>query len=105
MYDIIELSKKSQEDLIAIAKELSVKKPESIKKEDLIYVILDEQAIQSKENPVKKTRKRQPKSAEKAPAQPKEAAPATAPAPEEAQAAAEKPAPKKRSSLKRGWPM
>ena len=92
MYDIIELSKKSQEDLIAIAKELSVKKPESIKKEDLIYVILDEQAIQSKENPVKKTRKRQPKSAEKAPAQPKEAAPA----PEEAQAAAEKPAPKKR---------
>ena len=92
MYDIIELSKKSQEDLIAIAKELSVKKPESIKKEDLIYVILDEQAIQSKENPVKKTRKRQPKSAEKAPAQPKEAAPA----PEEAQAATEKPAPKKR---------
>ena len=92
MFDIIELSKKSQEDLIAIAKELSVKKPESIKKEDLIYVILDEQAIQSKENPVKKTRKRQPKSAEKAPAQPKEAAPA----PEEAQAAAEKPAPKKR---------
>ncbi len=51
MYDIIELSKKSPEDLYAIAKELNVKKPESISKEDLIYVILDEQAIQSKESP------------------------------------------------------
>jgi len=85
MYDIIELSKKSQEDLIAIAKQLSVKKPESIKKEDLVYVILDEQAIQSKENPVKKLKKRQPKKAEAAkaakaetPSQPAEPAPAAA---------------------------
>ena len=57
MYDKIELSKKSQEDLIAIAKGLNVKKPESISQEDLIYVILDEQAIQSKEMPPKKGRK------------------------------------------------
>ncbi|MDD2293594.1 MAG: transcription termination factor Rho [Bacteroidales bacterium] len=51
MYDIIELSKKSPDELFAIAKDLNVKKPESISKEDLIYVILDEQAIQSKEPP------------------------------------------------------
>ncbi len=51
MYDILELSAKSQEDLYAIAKELNIKKPENIKKEDLIYVILDEQAIQSNESP------------------------------------------------------
>lgn len=51
MYDILELNKKSPEELYSIAKELNVKKPESIAKEDLIYVILDEQAIQSKENP------------------------------------------------------
>ena len=58
MYDKIELSKKSQEDLIAIAKGLNVKKPESISKEDLVYVILDEQAVQSKEMPPKKGRKK-----------------------------------------------
>lgn len=58
MYDKIELSKKSQEDLIAIAKGLNVKKPESISQEDLIYVILDEQAVQSKEMPPKKGRKK-----------------------------------------------
>lgn len=58
MYDIIELSAKTQDELVAIAKKLNVKKPESIKKEDLIYVILDEQAIQSKELPAKKPRKR-----------------------------------------------
>ena len=51
MYDIIELSKKSPEDLFAIAKDLNIKKPESISKDELIYVILDEQAIQSKESP------------------------------------------------------
>lgn len=56
MYDKIELSSKSQEDLIAIAKELKIKKPESIKAEDLIYVILDEQAVQTNERPARKTK-------------------------------------------------
>ena len=64
MYDILELSAKSQEDLYAIAKELNIKKPESIKKEDLIYVILDEQAIQSNESP--KPRKARPRIAKPA---------------------------------------
>lgn len=98
MYDIIELSKKNQEDLIAIAKELSVKKPESIDKEALIYAILDEQAIQSRENPAKKTRKRTAKSA----AAKESAAPAEKPAEKPAVTSVaeaeteQKPAPKKR---------
>lgn len=51
MYDIIELNTKSLEDLFEIAKELNIKKAQSYPKEELIYKILDEQAIQSKENP------------------------------------------------------
>ena len=89
MYDILELSAKSQEDLYAIAKELNIKKPENIKKEDLIYVILDEQAIQSNESP--KPRKARPRIAKPAaqkvavssPAEPEvkeQPAPAAAPA-------------------------
>lgn len=58
MLDIIELSSKSQEDLVAIAKELNVRKPESLDKDTLIYAILDEQAIQSKESPVKRQRRK-----------------------------------------------
>ena len=65
MLDIIELNNKSQDDLVAIAKELKVRKPESLAKEDLIYAILDEQAIQSKELPPKSTqRKKRTKKAE-----------------------------------------
>ena len=51
MYDIIQLNAKSQEDLFVIAKELNIKKAESLSKEDLVYRILDEQAIQSVGNP------------------------------------------------------
>ena len=73
MFDIIELSNKSKEELVAIAKELSVRKPESLDKETLVYSILDEQAIQSKESPVKKQRKKNTKKSgnqENAPADP-----------------------------------
>ncbi len=81
MYDIIQLNAKSQDDLIAIAKELQIKKAESFSKEDLIYQIIDEQAIQSKENPKpKRVRTRIVKentpvasSEEKRPTQPKKA--------------------------------
>ena len=58
MLDIIELSNKSQEDLVAIAKELKVRKPESLGKDDLVYAILDEQAIQSKESPARQRQQR-----------------------------------------------
>ena len=44
MYDIIELSKKGQEDLFAIAEELKLSNFKKLTKEELIYEILDEQA-------------------------------------------------------------
>lgn len=49
MYDILELSKKLVPELREIAKELNIKKAESLKKQDLIYKILDQQAIVSTE--------------------------------------------------------
>ncbi|MGE5393878.1 MAG: transcription termination factor Rho [Candidatus Saccharibacteria bacterium] len=49
MYDIIELSRKLLPDLKEIAKELDIKKIESYKKQDLIYKILDHQAIKASE--------------------------------------------------------
>lgn len=45
MYDILELNKKLVSDLRAIARQLGIKKVESIKKQELIYKILDQQAI------------------------------------------------------------
>ncbi len=112
MYDIIELSKKSQEDLYAIAKELNIAKPQSIAPGDLIYTILDEQAIQSRENPrpkkqrqrIKVAKTQQNAPAAPAPAAEKPAAQAPAPA-ESADAApaapAEQPAPKRRGRPKK----
>ena len=66
MLDIIELSSKSQEDLVAIAKELNVRKPASLSKDDLVYAILDEQAIQSKESPAKQRQQRKKSGSKKA---------------------------------------
>ncbi len=51
MYGILELNSKSFEELVKIAEELNIKRASSSEREDLIYSILDEQAIQSKENP------------------------------------------------------
>lgn len=45
MYNIIQLNDKNLSELQSIAKDLGIKKPESFKKEDLVYKILDEQAI------------------------------------------------------------
>jgi transcription termination factor Rho len=50
MYDILELSKKLLPELKDIAKELKINKAESLKKQDLIYKILDQQAIEATEN-------------------------------------------------------
>lgn len=50
MYDILELSKKLLPELKEIAKELNIKKTESLKKQDLIYKILDQQAIEATDN-------------------------------------------------------
>lgn len=47
MYDILELSKKLLPELKDIARELKINKAESLKKQDLIYKILDQQTIES----------------------------------------------------------
>ena len=49
MYDILELSNKLLPELRDIAKELKIKRIESLKKQDLIYRILDQQAIEATE--------------------------------------------------------
>ncbi|MDR1552730.1 MAG: transcription termination factor Rho [Prevotellaceae bacterium] len=50
MYDILVLNQKTKEQLFEIAQTLNVKKFQTLTKEDLIYRILDEQAIQSIKN-------------------------------------------------------
>jgi transcription termination factor Rho len=49
MYDILELNEKLLPDLKEIAKDLGVKKIETLKKQDIIYKILDQQAIAATE--------------------------------------------------------
>ncbi|MFA7458510.1 MAG: Rho termination factor N-terminal domain-containing protein, partial [Bacteroidales bacterium] len=74
MYDIIELSSKSMEELHRIANALEIKKVESIAKNELIYQILDIQAesgasasssgtSNTKKQTSRRTRKPQPKPA------------------------------------------
>ena len=50
MYDILELSNKLLPELREIARELKIKRSESLKKQDLIYKILDQQAIEATAN-------------------------------------------------------
>jgi len=47
MYDILELSKKLVPELREIARELKINKADTLKKQDLIYKILDQQVIGS----------------------------------------------------------
>ena len=54
MYNIIQLNDKNLSELQVIAKELGIKKADSYKKEDLVYKILDEQAIVDHNLPRKK---------------------------------------------------
>jgi len=59
MYDILELNKMLVSDMRNIARELGIKKVEAIKKQDLIYTILDQQAInESKEKSISKDTER-----------------------------------------------
>ena len=53
MYDIIELNKKLVTELREVAKTLEIKKSDKLKKEELVYAILDQQSI----NPPKKESK------------------------------------------------
>ncbi len=49
MYDILELNKKLVSELKEIAKDLKIKRVETLRKQDLIYKILDQQAISATE--------------------------------------------------------
>jgi transcription termination factor Rho len=55
MYDILELNKKLLPELREIGKELKIKRVESYKKQDLVYKILDTQAIQDAEKKMQQT--------------------------------------------------
>ncbi len=57
MYDILELNKKLVPELREIAKELKIKRVESLKKQDLIYKILDQQAINTSGKDVERIKK------------------------------------------------
>jgi transcription termination factor Rho len=57
MYDILELNKKLVTDLREIAKELNIKRVEALKKQDLIYKILDQQAINTAEKDAERIKK------------------------------------------------
>ncbi len=61
MYDILELNKKLVPELKEIAKELKIKRVESYKKQDLIYKILDTQAVIEAEKKERKHNPREPK--------------------------------------------
>ncbi|HNY05676.1 MAG TPA: transcription termination factor Rho [Candidatus Egerieousia sp.] len=58
MYDIIELKAKSLDELLAIAEKLNIAKAKSFSQEDLVYKILDEQAIQAVDKPIEKPKRK-----------------------------------------------
>ena len=69
MYDILELSKKLLPELREIGKELNIKRIESFKKQDLIYTILDTQAI--RDSVITTPEKKVPRAERPAPKPPK----------------------------------
>ncbi len=58
MYDILELKSKSFEELLTIAQDLEISKPKSYSQDDLVYKILDEQAIKAAGQPEDKNNRR-----------------------------------------------
>jgi transcription termination factor Rho len=54
MYDILELNKKLLPELKDIAKDMKIKRVEALRKQELIYRILDQQAIDASEFEIKK---------------------------------------------------
>jgi len=65
MYNIIQLNDKSLPELQAIAQELGIKKVDALKKEDLVYKILDEQAIAGATKKVAADKQKEERKAEK----------------------------------------
>lgn len=64
-YNILELNEKLLEDLKTIAKELGIKKVDALKKEELVYKILDEQAISFAEKQAEKEKEKEAQKADK----------------------------------------
>ena len=58
MYNILQLEEKSQEELLAIAKELAIKKADALDAQQLKYAILDQQAIAKAEQAAQKQQPR-----------------------------------------------
>ena len=65
MYDILELNNKLLPELREIAKKLAIKRVESYKKQDLVYKILDTQAIKEAEKKERKASGKDPVKEEK----------------------------------------
>lgn len=59
-YNIVELNGKSQDDLSVIAQGLGLKVSTSISKQDLIYAILDQQAVTAAEDQAERSKNKQP---------------------------------------------
>ncbi len=57
MYDIVELNSKLLTELKEIAKSLNIKKVDSFKKQELIYKILDAQALNPSDEMLKQEKK------------------------------------------------
>ena len=64
-YNILELNEKLHPELQSIAEELGIKKISSLKKEELVYRILDEQAISYAGQQAEKEKEKEAKKAEK----------------------------------------
>lgn len=58
MYDILELNKKLLPELKEIARQLNIKKTDSLRKQELIYRILDQQAIKASQEPATKEKQK-----------------------------------------------
>lgn len=70
MYNLQDLNAASPEELLEIAKTFDIKKADKMAQQDLIFTILDEQAInRAKESASKSEAKTQNKSQEKQPSQ------------------------------------
>ena len=112
MLNILELNAMEEADLLKLAEEYSIRKAEKLSRQDLIYKILDAQALKNaKERPTEdsfggsapdgqpvKRKRGRPRLSERPAVSPVSAAPSTGSAPEQAQPADSnvQPAPKKR---------
>ncbi len=65
MYDIVELNSKLVADLRQIAKDLGIPKADKLLKKDLIYKILDQQALNPSVKKMRKTSKKKPERTER----------------------------------------